>query len=324
MQGNVATPSAPPGSAAAAPRKRRFFDMNNTRTFAGMLITPAQLVLLLIIIFPLGLEAYISMTSWTPTKGGNWWEAWQYWVWFENYVDVLTDPAFWQALGRTFLMVGIAVPLEFLLGFGLALLFLDEFRGKAVFHTIFLIPMMIVPAVTGYMFYMLFQSNGPINAILSMVAGHTVTVPWLTSEIAGDHLRHYRRGLAVDAADVSDLRFRADGAAGGSDARRHDAGGQLLAEVPLPDAPHADADHRDCPGDPLHGGDEDLRCHLLADRRRPGESHREFLHLHVQGGLPELPLVLRGRGGHYRARDHDDHRFLRFAPVAFFAGQTDR
>ena len=79
MQGNVATPSAPPGSAAAAPRKRRFFDMNNTRTFAGMLITPAQLVLLLIIIFPLGLEAYISMTSWTPTKGGNWWEAWQYW-----------------------------------------------------------------------------------------------------------------------------------------------------------------------------------------------------------------------------------------------------
>ena len=69
MQGNVATPSAPPGSAAAAPRKRRFFDMNNTRTFAGMLITPAQLVLLLIIIFPLGLEAYISMTSWTPDEG---------------------------------------------------------------------------------------------------------------------------------------------------------------------------------------------------------------------------------------------------------------
>ena len=57
---------------------------------------------------------------------------------------------------------------------------------------------------------------------------------------------------------------------------------------------------------------------------RPGESHREFLDLHVQGGLPELPLVLRGRGGHYRARDHDDHRFLRFAPVACFAGQTDR
>jgi multiple sugar transport system permease protein len=138
---------------------------------------------LLIIIFPLGLEAYISMTSWTPTKGGNWWEAWKYWVWFENYVDVLTDTAFWQALGRTFLMVGIAVPLEFLLGFGLALLFLDEFRGKAVFHTAFLIPMMIVPAVTGYMFYMLFQSNGPINAVLSMVAGHTVTVPWLNSEV---------------------------------------------------------------------------------------------------------------------------------------------
>ena len=136
------------------------------------------------------------MTSWTPTKGGNWWQAWQYWIWFENYVDVLTDPAFWQALGRTFLMVGIAVPLEFLLGFGLALLFLDEFPRQGHFPYDLVVPMMIVPAVTGYMFYMLFQSNGPINAILSMVAGHAVTVPWLTSEITGDDRRHYRRGLA--------------------------------------------------------------------------------------------------------------------------------
>ena len=66
---------------AAKPRKRRFLDMNDTETFAATLITPAQLVLLLIIIFPLGLEVYISMTSWTPTKGGSWWEAYKLWDW---------------------------------------------------------------------------------------------------------------------------------------------------------------------------------------------------------------------------------------------------
>jgi len=174
-------------AAAIAPvppavRKRRFLDMNDTKTFAAALITPAQLVLLLIIIFPLATEVYISMTSWTPTKGGNWWEAYKYWDWGKNYVAVLTDGAFWQALFRTFLIVGIAVPLEFLLGLGLAFLFLDEFRGKRVFHTILLMPMMIVPAIAGYMFFMLFQSNGPINAVLSMVSGQAVSIRWLSTE----------------------------------------------------------------------------------------------------------------------------------------------
>ena len=182
MEQDVVVSAAAIAPVPPAVRKRRFLDMNDTKTFAAALITPAQLVLLLIIIFPLATEVYISMTSWTPTKGGNWWEAYKYWDWGKNYVAVLTDGAFWQALFRTFLIVGIAVPLEFLLGLGLAFLFLDEFRGKRVFHTILLMPMMIVPAIAGYMFFMLFQSNGPINAVLSMVSGQAVSIRWLSTE----------------------------------------------------------------------------------------------------------------------------------------------
>jgi multiple sugar transport system permease protein len=184
MQGNIATPLAEKTEAgiAGALRRRVWIDMNDTRTFAAALMMPAQLVLLLIIIFPLLAEVYISMTSWAPTRGGSWTEAYKYWDWGRNYVYVFQDVAFWQALGRTFLLVGIAVPLEFLLGLGLAFLFLDEFRGKRLFHTVLLTPMMIVPAVTGYMFFMLFQSNGPINAVLSFVARTSVEITWLSSE----------------------------------------------------------------------------------------------------------------------------------------------
>jgi len=180
MSSEVVSPAA--SQAAAPPKKRRFLDMNNTKTFASALLWPAQLVLLMIIIFPLGLEVYISLTSWTPTKGGSWWEAYKFWDWGANYIAVLTDAAFWQSMLRTFLIVGIAVPLEFLLGLGLAFLFLEEFRGKRIFHTINLIPMMIVPAIAGYMFFMLFQTNGPINGILSIVSGQAVAIPWLTTE----------------------------------------------------------------------------------------------------------------------------------------------
>jgi multiple sugar transport system permease protein len=104
------------------------------------------------------------------------------WDWGHNYVEVFRDAAFWRALGRTFLLVGVAVPLEFLLGLGLAFLFMEEFRGKGVFYALMLVPMMIVPAVAGYVFWLFFQSNGPLNAIVSLLIGQPFTVTWLSSD----------------------------------------------------------------------------------------------------------------------------------------------
>jgi len=41
--------------------------------------------------------------------------------------------------------------------------------------------MMVVPAVTGYMFFMLFQSGGPVNDIISNITGTRFTLAWLSS-----------------------------------------------------------------------------------------------------------------------------------------------
>jgi multiple sugar transport system permease protein len=83
-------------------------------------------------------------------------------------------------LGRTALVIGVCVPVEFLLGLGLATLFMDDFPGKRAAYSILIMPMMVVPAVAGYMFFMLFQSGGPINDILSNLIGHPITVAWLS------------------------------------------------------------------------------------------------------------------------------------------------
>jgi multiple sugar transport system permease protein len=69
---------------------------------------------------------------------------------------------------------------EFLLGLGLATLFMDDFPGKRIAYSILIMPMMVVPAVAGYMFFMLFQSGGPVNDILSHLVGHPVTLAWLS------------------------------------------------------------------------------------------------------------------------------------------------
>ncbi|MCK6629931.1 MAG: sugar ABC transporter permease [Anaerolineae bacterium] len=175
---------APVESSAEAESSRGWLHLlgqRDPRRFASVLILPAQLLLMAIVVFPLVTEVYISLTGWSPTRGGDWWKAYQFWDWGLNYAETLWDSDFWQAMWRTLIIVGVAVPLEFLLGLGLAFLFLEEFPGKRIFHTALLTPMMIVPAVAGYMFFMLFQGNGPINSILTMISGSQVVIPWLSN-----------------------------------------------------------------------------------------------------------------------------------------------
>lgn len=144
------------------------------------LTLPAQLLVLFIAVFPILMQLYISLTDWSPLDGISWWSAWELWNNFANYTDLVEDTRFWSALWRTAVVMLVCVPAEFLLGLALATLFADEFPGKRVFYSILLMPMMVVPAVAGYMFFMLFQSGGPLNDILSSLTGTTVAIAWLS------------------------------------------------------------------------------------------------------------------------------------------------
>jgi multiple sugar transport system permease protein len=150
------------------------------RRLGTLMILPAQLLLLFIVVFPLLMQIYISLTYWGPTDGVSWIYAYQSLNLFDNYVTFFTDANLWAAITRTLFIILVAVPLEFLLGLGLATLFVDSFPGRRVFYSILLTPMMVVPAVAGYMFYMLFQSNGPVNQILSLLSNSKVELVWLS------------------------------------------------------------------------------------------------------------------------------------------------
>ncbi|MFI0846833.1 carbohydrate ABC transporter permease [Mesorhizobium sp. IMUNJ 23232] len=140
---------------------------------------PTQLLLLFITVFPLLMQLYISMTDWSPLDGENWVFAYRSWNDFANFIDLWSDRNLWQSIWRTLLVTAVCVPVEFLLGLGLALLFVDEFPGKRVFYPILITPMMVVPAIAGYMFFMLFQSAGPINGLLGTLIGTDVRIAWL-------------------------------------------------------------------------------------------------------------------------------------------------
>ena len=103
------------------------------RRLGALMILPAQLLLLFIVVFPLLMQIYISLTYWGPTDGVSWIYAYQSLNLFANYVTFFTDANLWAAIARTLFIIVVAVPLEFLLGLGLATLFVDSFPGRRVF-----------------------------------------------------------------------------------------------------------------------------------------------------------------------------------------------
>jgi multiple sugar transport system permease protein len=79
------------------------------------------------------------------------------------------------------------VALELLVGFGLAMLVAKHFRGRRLYITIFLVPMMVVPVVVGYNFSMIYLDSGPLNQILlplTSLLGIEPRIRWLSHPIA--------------------------------------------------------------------------------------------------------------------------------------------
>jgi multiple sugar transport system permease protein len=140
------------------------------------LILPLLVVMVLIMAFPFAFLAYVSLTDWTAA-GGDWWEADV--IGFSNFGDAITDGRFLKAVGRTWLFAAIAVGAETLLGLGLALIVAERLRGHRVFTIAFLLPMMVIPAVSGFLFFMMFQTSGPANGFLSLIWPGEASISWL-------------------------------------------------------------------------------------------------------------------------------------------------
>lgn len=192
---DVVSNSTPDAVGAVTPPDATRDKLSSARlSMAKKMLLPTQLLLVFIVAFPLIMQVYISLTWWTPLDGDPWYMAYLSWSWFDNYRELFLDDALWGAIWRTVLFVIIAVPIQFFLGLFLASLFYEGIAGKPVFYSLILMPMMIVPAVAGYIFFLIFQQTGPLNAVISLFYEDAFSVNWLNDV--------NRAFIAVIVADV--------------------------------------------------------------------------------------------------------------------------
>lgn len=124
------------------------------------LISPAILIILMVVLLPLIFSFYTSFTSYKLTRPDSLWN----WIGTRNYERILGDWDFWVAFGRTVLFLTVALNLEMLLGLGLALMVNRITWGQRTIRTIMMFPMMFSPILVGFQFKYLFNDTiGLVN-----------------------------------------------------------------------------------------------------------------------------------------------------------------
>jgi len=130
-----------------------------------LFVAPVFLFLLVMTIFPLLYSLYLSFTSWQLAIGTP-----RQFVWFNQYVELMYDPRFWNSMLNTGYKILFGVGAQFFIGLGLAVMMNRDFKGKNIILTMFLLPSILAPVVTAVTFQMLYNYQyGPISWILRSV-----------------------------------------------------------------------------------------------------------------------------------------------------------
>ncbi|MGC9418476.1 MAG: carbohydrate ABC transporter permease [Rhodovulum sp.] len=130
-------------------------------------IGPSILALALVGIGPLVYAVWTSLHFFNLTKLRQ-----VEFIGLDNYAHVLTDPIFWDAMGRTFLLLGIALPLQIAFGLGIALLLHQPGIGflKTLTRLALVLPMATTYAVVGLLGQVMFNIKyGVVNQLLGFV-----------------------------------------------------------------------------------------------------------------------------------------------------------
>jgi multiple sugar transport system permease protein len=134
--------------------------------FLPYLLLAPSFVLLAGLVYPFGLGVYYSFT--------NYWL--QYpkrfrFIWFDNYINLVSEPLFAHALTFTLGFTLVAVVVQVGLGLAVALLLHARIPGRNAIRALMLLPLMMPPVITALMWKIMMASTnaGILNHMLSFL-----------------------------------------------------------------------------------------------------------------------------------------------------------
>ena len=127
-----------------------------------LFMLPNLILAAMFTLYPIVASWYISFLDWSGFTSAR------EWVGLANYREVIGDEYFWAAFRRSFLFMGVSLPIRLGLALLVAILLNDAaLRLAPVFRTFFFIPVVTTAAIVGIVMTFVFSPfNGPVNKFL--------------------------------------------------------------------------------------------------------------------------------------------------------------
>ncbi|SDS38084.1 carbohydrate ABC transporter permease [Microlunatus soli] len=143
--------------------------------FGITLALPSAAVVVALLGYPMGYAIYMSTYNWNDKVPGL-----HPFVGLANYGQLLADPQFHGALGRTAVFAAFTVLGGVALAVAIASLLNKDFRGRTLARVLLLVPWAVPPVVNGIMWKLIFDgSSGVLNSILLRIGVIDTKVQWL-------------------------------------------------------------------------------------------------------------------------------------------------
>lgn len=135
--------------------------LDNDAIAAWIFLAPALILLGVFLLWPIAYLFYLSFTTGSFTARGIRWAG------LNNYWRLLLNPDFRQVLGNTaYFTIATVIP-SLVIPLGLAVLLNRSFALRGLLRTAYFIPSITSLVAAGLGFRWLFQTDGPVNALLS-------------------------------------------------------------------------------------------------------------------------------------------------------------
>jgi len=122
-------------------------------------------------LYPMVTSLFYSFTSFNILQAPKF-------IGLQNYVTMIHDPLFWQAVYNTLYITIIGVPLSIILGIVAAVLLNQKVRGVGIFRTLVYLPSIVPPVAVAIVFMFILNPNyGLLNAVLGFF--HLPQPGWL-------------------------------------------------------------------------------------------------------------------------------------------------
>ncbi|KUO64006.1 MAG: sugar ABC transporter permease [Gracilibacter sp. BRH_c7a] len=143
----------------------------NNNLLPWLFLGPSLLGFALFYLLPFITGFYYSLVD-SPLSGN--------FVGLHNYAALLQNPSFLLALSNTAKFTVICVPLNMALSLGTALLLNRKIRGRNLFRTIFITPLVIPVASVVLVWQAFFDLNGVLNSLIHALGYQSVD--WLKTD----------------------------------------------------------------------------------------------------------------------------------------------